>query len=120
MNNQNIEAGMFVRGLLVGTKTVNKEFKKDGQLQSTQHQYLGIERAFVNQYNQEQTMVMDISISKQKQNDSAFMKSLSDNHYNIVELKINVGDFRNVYVDKDAVLNVLAGQEPEKKVANLT
>ena len=53
-------------------------------------------------------MTKSARISADKQNDSAFMKSLIDNHLKMVELPVNLGDYRNVYVDRDAVLVVLA------------
>lgn len=115
-----IESGIFVRGVLVGTKTLTRNFKKDGQDQTTQQFYVGIERKFINNYNQEQTMYFDLLVSKEKQLDSSFMKSLQDNIYKIVELKVNVGDFRNIYIDKNSILTILEDSKIESlnKLAN--
>ena len=36
-----------------------------------------------------------------------FIQTLSENHGALVELPVNVGDYRNVYVDAKAVLLVI-------------
>lgn len=101
--------GVFLRGLLVGTKSTTNKYtdKATREVKTTLFTEIGIEVEFVNGFGQCQKMTKSARISADKQNDSAFMKSLIDNHLKIVELPVNLGDYRNVYVDRDAVLVVL-------------
>ena len=109
-----IQTGIFLRGRLVGTKlTKNRYTDKNGQAQENNYTEVGIEVSFVNGFNQEQKMIRTARISTDKEKDAMFIQTLSENHGALVELPVNVGDYRNVYVDSKAVLLVI---EPLKKV----
>lgn len=102
---ENIEQGIFIRGTLVGVK--QDSFVNRATSEVFPFTAIGICTPFVNSFGIETPMTKEIRISKEKLNDAAFMKSLSDNHMALVELEIGVGDFKNLYVGKSAVLNVL-------------
>jgi len=109
-----IQTGIFLRGILVGTKlTKNRYIDKNGQNQENSYTEIGIEVSFVNGFNQEQLMVKTARISAEKEKDAFFIQTLSENHGALVELPVNVGDYRNVYVDSKAVLLVI---EPQKQI----
>jgi len=107
-NNLNVVTGTLVRGVLVGTKQ-NKNVWTDKQSQKQESTYnvIGIETSFLNGFNQEQTRIIEVRISTAKEKDSAFMKSLNDNHMAVVELPVILGDYRSVYTDSNAILTVL-------------
>lgn len=112
-----IETGIFLRGVLVGTKTTpNNYIDKNGQRQSSPYLEIGIEVSFINGFNQEQKLIRTARISAEKEKDSAFMKSLSDNHMALVELPVNIGDYRSCYVDSKAVLIVIEKAELKQAV----
>ena len=103
-----IQTGIFLRGLLVGTKlTKNRWTDQNGKPQETSYTEIGIEVSFINGFEQEQKMIRTARISADKEKDAFFIKSLSENHGALVELPVNVGDYRNVYVDAKAVLLVI-------------
>ena len=103
-----IQTGIFLRGILVGTKlTKNRYTDKSGVAQENSYTEIGIEVSFINGFDQEQKMIKTARISSDKEKDAAFIKSLSDNYMALVELPVNVGDYRNVYVDSKAVLLVI-------------
>ena len=104
----NIQTGIFLRGVLVGTKlTKSRWTDQSGKPQETTYTEIGIEVSYINAFNQEQKMTKTARISSEKEKDSAFIQSLSDNYMALVELPVNVGDYRNVYVDSKAVLLVI-------------
>ena len=110
-----IQTGIFLRGVLVGTKlTKNRYTDKNGQAQENSYTEIGIEVSFINGFNQEQKMIKTARVSAEKEKDSAFIKSLSDNFHSLVELPVNVGDYRNVYVDSNAVLLVIESAQQQK------
>ena len=110
-----IQTGIFLRGILVGTKlTKNRYVDKNGQNQENSYTEIGIEVSFINGFDQEQKMIRTARISAEKEKDAFFIKTLSDNHGALVELPVNVGDYRNVYVDSKAVLLVIESAEQLK------
>jgi len=107
-----IQTGIFLRGILVGTKlTKNRYIDKNGQNQENSYTEIGIEVSFVNGFNQEQQMIKTARISAEKEKDAFFIQTLSENHGALVELPVNVGDYRNVYVDSKAVLLVIESKK---------
>lgn len=108
-----MDCGIFIKGRLIGTK--NGFNLKKGTGERFDYVALGIDIPFINSFNIVTSMVKEIRISLDKQKDAAFMKSLQENHLAIVELQIGVGDYKNLYVSKDAVLNVL---EPAQQQAS--
>tara|TARA_B100000809_G_C15115808_1_gene522375 strand:- start:262 stop:606 length:345 start_codon:yes stop_codon:yes gene_type:complete len=111
-----IQTGIFLRGILVGTKlTKNRYTDKNGQNQENSYTEIGIEVSFINGFNQEQKMVKTARVSAEKEKDAFFIQTLSDNHGALVELPVNVGDYRNIYVDSKAVLLVIE-ESIQKKV----
>jgi len=110
-----IQTGIFLRGVLVGTKlTKNRWTDQSGKAQETSYTEIGIEVSYVNGFNQEQKMTKTARISSEKEKDAAFIKSLSENYMALVELPVNVGDYRNVYVDAKAVLVVIESAQELK------
>lgn len=104
----NIQTGIFLRGTLVGTKlTKNRYVDKNGQNQENSYTEIGIEVSFVNGFGTEQKMIKTARISSDKEKDAMFIQTLAENHNALVELPVNVGDYRNVYVDSKAVLLVI-------------
>ena len=105
----NSMTGVFLRGLLVGTKSTTNKYtdKITREIKTTVFKEIGIEVEFINGFGQSQKMTKSARLSADKENDSAFMKSLTENHLKRVELPVNLGDYRNVYVERDAVLIVL-------------
>lgn len=108
-----MECGIFIKGRLVGIK--NGFNIKKGTGERFDYVALGIDIPFVNSFQMQTSMVKEIRISTDKQKDAAFMKSLEENYLAVVELQIGVGDFRNLFVSKDAVLNIL---EPAQQQAS--
>lgn len=103
-----IQTGIFLRGVLVGTKlTKNRYIDKGGVAQENSYTEIGIEVSFVNGFGTEQKMIKTARISADKEKDAMFIQTLSENHGALVELPVNVGDYRNVYVDSKAVLLVI-------------
>ncbi|PKH89016.1 hypothetical protein [Colwellia sp. Bg11-28] len=110
-----IQTGIFLRGILVGTKlTKNRYVDKNGQNQEVSYTEIGIEVSFVNGFDQEQKMIRTARISTEKEKDAFFIKTLSESHGALVELPVNVGDYRNVYVDSKAVLLVIEPATQQK------
>lgn len=110
-----IQTGIFLRGILVGTKlTKNRWTDQNGKAQETSYTEIGIEVSFINGFDQEQKMIRTARISAEKEKDSFFIKTLSENHMALVELPVNVGDYRNVYVDSKAVLLVIEPANQQK------
>ena len=110
-----IQTGIFLRGILVGTKlTKNRYTDKSGQAQENSYTEIGIEVSFINGFKQEQKMIKTARISSDKEKDAMFIQTLSENHGALVELPVNVGDYRNVYVDSNAVLLVIESAQQQK------
>jgi hypothetical protein len=110
-----IQTGIFLRGILVGTKlTKNRYTDKSGVAQENSYTEIGIEVSFINGFEQEQKMIKTARISSDKEKDSFFLQTLSENHGALVELPVNVGDYRNVYVDAKAVLLVIEPAQQQK------
>ena len=110
-----IQTGIFLRGILVGTKlTKNRYTDKGGVAQENSYTEIGIEVSFVNGFDQEQKMIRTARISAEKEKDAFFIKTLSESHGALVELPVNVGDYRNVYVDSKAVLLVIEPATQQK------
>ncbi|KGJ86860.1 hypothetical protein [Colwellia psychrerythraea] len=110
-----IQTGIFLRGILVGTKlTKNRYTDKSGAAQENSYTEIGIEVSFINGFNQEQKMIKTARVSSDKEKDAMFIQTLSENHGALVELPVNVGDYRNVYVDSKAVLLVIEPAEQQK------
>lgn len=110
-----IQTGIFLRGVLVGTKlTKNRYTDKSGQAHENSYTEIGIEVSFINGFGQEQKMIKTARISADKEKDSAFIQTLQDNHMALVELPVNVGDYRNVYVDSKAVLLVIESADQQQ------
>ncbi len=110
-----IQTGIFLRGVLVGTKlTKNRYVDRNGQNQENSYTEIGIEVSFVNGFNQEQKMIRTARISAEKEKDAMFIQTLSENHGALVELPVNVGDYRNVYVDSKAILLVIEPLKEQK------
>ncbi len=108
-----MEHGIFIRGTLIGTKDDSYK-KKDGQTQT--FKALGINIPITNSFGFNSFLTKEIRISEQKQNDAAFMKSLSDNHQKQVELQISIGDYKQLYVPQNSVLTVLDTQHLKQAV----
>lgn len=110
-----IQTGIFLRGILVGTKlTKNRWTDQSGKAQETSYTEIGISVSYINAFEQEQKITKTARISTVKEADAAFIKSLSDNYMALVELPVNVGDYRNVYVDSKAVLLVIEPAQQQK------
>ncbi|PCI57425.1 MAG: hypothetical protein COB45_04280 [Gammaproteobacteria bacterium] len=110
-----IQTGIFLRGVLVGTKlTKNRYVDKNGKSQENSYTEIGIEVSFINGFNQEQKMIKTARVSADKEKDAAFIQSLSDNFMALVELPVNVGDYRNIYVDSKAVLLVIESSDQQQ------
>lgn len=108
----NASTGIFLRGILLGTKSTTNNYrdKKTGQMNTTTFTEVGIETEFVNAFNMPQKVIKTARLSSDKEKDSAFKNSLADHVHKLVELPVNLGDYRNIYVDKDAVLKVISTQ----------
>ncbi len=102
-----MEHGIFIRGTLIGTKDDSYR-TKDGQTKS--FKALGINVPITNSFGFKSSLTKEIRISEQKQNDAAFMKSLSDNFQKEVELEISIGDYKQLYVPQSSILTVLNNQ----------
>lgn len=100
-----MDSGIFIRGRLVGVKDDSNTSKKTGEVFA--YKALGVELPFTNSFGFTSSLIKEIRISKQKLNDAAFIKSLSDNNSKQIELEIGVGDFRNLFVANHAVLTVI-------------
>ena len=104
-----IEQGIYITGQLIGTKQGAYVNKVTGE--SFPYTALGISIPFVNSFQQQDSLIKEIRIGKDKLNDASFMKSLADNHNAIVKLEIGVGDYKNLYVVKHAILEVIQPSE---------
>lgn len=100
-----MEYGIFIKGKLIGVKTGFNTKKGTGE--RFEYVALGIDIPFVNSFGISSTLTKEIRISQDKQKDAAFMKSLQENHLAFIEIEIGVGDYRNLFVSKNAVINVL-------------
>jgi hypothetical protein len=110
-----MEKGIFLRGILVGTRVVNRNYTNaQGQPQTSTFTEIGIEDEYTNSFGRVQKITRSVRISAEKEKDAAFMKSLNDNHLALIEIPINVGDFKSLYVDSSATIEIL---ETSSKVA---
>jgi len=103
-----MESGIFLRGVLVGTRDIKRNYtNNNGEQKTTEYKEIGIEVEYKNTYGRSQTLTKNIRISEDKTRDASFMKSLSDNHLALIELPVNVGDFKSLYVDSSATVDVI-------------
>ncbi|XPF92677.1 DNA-binding protein [Colwellia sp. RE-S-Sl-9] len=103
-----METGIILRGKLLGVRpTVRKYTNANGEEKTTNFTEIGIETYGSDGYGGVRPFVNNVRISAEKEKDSAFMKSLNDNHFAIVELPVQLGNFQSIYTDRNAVLSVL-------------
>ena len=68
----NIQTGIFLRGVLVGTKlTKNRYIDRNGQNQENSYTEIGIEVSFVNGFGQEQ-LEQPVSVQRKKRTQCSF------------------------------------------------
>lgn len=109
METQNqITTGIILRGRLLGIRDTKKVYTdKSGNQQSSMFKELGIEAYAPDGYGGTRPFVHNVRISQEKEKDSAFIKSISDNHGLLVELPVLLGNFQSVYTDRNAFFTVL-------------
>jgi hypothetical protein len=108
-----MDSGIYIRGVLVGTKDGSYRNKAG---ENVPFKALGVNVPIINSFGFESFITKEIRIGTQKLNDAAFMKSLTDNFNNFVELEIGFGDFSRIYVPNNAVLNVIQTSNQLSKV----
>lgn len=113
MKMDNVSTGIFLRGILLGTKLTTNTYreKQTGNMNSTSYTEIGIEVEFMNAFNTVQKVIKTARLTSDKEKDAAFMKSLVDHVHKFVELPVNLADYRNIYVEKNAVLVVIKSQD---------
>jgi len=103
-----METGIFLRGVLVGTKDVRRDFTDaHGVKQVAEYIEMGVEVEYTNSFGRLQKSTVAVRISEAKARDSAFMKSLNENHLAFIEVPVNNGNFKSLYLDQSATLNVI-------------
>jgi len=110
-----IEHGIFITGQLIGIKQGSYTNRQTGEV--FPYTALGISLPFLNSFNQQDNLIKEIRIGKDKLNDASFMKALSDNCNAIVKLEIGVGDYKNLYVTKGAILEVVQPAQDFQKAS---
>lgn len=99
-----MESGIFIRGVLIGTKDGSY---KNGKGETVNYKALGINVPITNSFGFESFISKEIRIGTQKLNDATFIKSITDNFNSFVELEVGFGDFSRIYVPNSAILKII-------------
>lgn len=103
-----IETGTFLRGNLVGVRDQSRDYSDaNGHPKTSKWKEIGIETQIMNSFGRPQTITKVVRISSDKEKDAAFMKSLAENHNQLIEIPVNVGDYKSLYVDSSATIQLL-------------